>query len=100
MSSQADPQGVNVQHSDQWHLNFEIPSRFSTRAEDAIASGLISKSVHTEIVQSVAAAMMVHTKTPTSLQYNVVCQKLIDKYPILKDAIGSTGYVSYGILSG
>ena len=36
---------------------------------------------------------MIHTKTPSSEEYNMVCRKLIEKYPKLKDEIGSTGYV-------
>ena len=39
-------------------------------------------------------SMMIHTRTPSSDQYNTVCRKLIETYPILKDEIGSTGYVS------
>ena len=35
-----------------------------------------------------------HTLFPTSHEYNSLCQKLISKYPKLRDSIGSTGYVS------
>ena len=85
-------------NSEQWHLSFDIPTNFSARAEEAISSGQITKRVRTEIVQSISSLMLIHTKTPTSDQYNTVCRKLIEKYPKLKDDIGSTGFVSIDML--
>lgn len=94
-TSSASVHPQQTQNAEQWHLHFQIPSHFSTRTEEAITRGLLTKGARIEIIQSIAAAMMVHTKNPTSIQYNLVCQKLIEKYPTLKDTIGTTGYVSF-----
>ena len=80
--------------SSQWHHSFQIPKQFSRRTESAIATGVLSKSVRTEIVQSLSSQIMVYTISPSPEQYNTVCRKLIEQYPSLKDAIGSSGYVS------
>ena len=79
----------------QWHQSFQIPLHFSRQAEEAIASRLLTRSVHTEIIQSISSLMMVHTTTPELVQYNTVCQKPVEQYPNLKDIIGLSGYVSY-----
>lgn len=70
-----------------WHHNFKIPDHFSTKTEEALRTGHITKSVRTEIVQSLSAGIMLFTKQPTPVQYNTVCQKLVDKYSILKDDV-------------
>ena len=71
-----------------------IPSAFSLRTEEALATGQITRRVRTEIIQALSMSMMIHTRTPSSDQYNTMCRKLIETYPIIKDEIGSTGYVS------
>ncbi len=43
-------------------------------------------------------SQLIYTKTPTGVQYNKVCEKLIEKYPQLKDDIGTSGYVSIPII--
>ncbi len=68
---------------------------FSIRTEDTLKTGVLTKRVRTEIVQALSSSILVHTKNPTGAQYNYICQKLIDKFPVLKDDIGSTGYVSF-----
>ena len=78
----------------QWHLNFEIPSKFSVSTENRIKSGLLRKKNRTEIVQALSAAIILQTKYPTSEQYTSVCLKLIEKFPTLRDGMGATGYVS------
>ena len=60
--------------------------------------GRLTKRIRTEMIQSLSCLVMIHTKSPSSEQYNLVCRKLIEKYPTLKDDIGSTGYVSVVIL--
>jgi len=47
-----------------------------------------------EIVQVLHTYMTAHTIYPTSEQYKTVCNKLILKYPKLKDKEGTTKYVS------
>ena len=79
---------------DQWHLTFEVPSAFSVSTERAISTGVLLKKHRTEIVQSMSMSMLVYTKSPTSEQYTKVCEKLIEKYPTLKDDVGTSGFVS------
>lgn len=91
---------IKPNNASQWHLSFEVPNNFSARTEEAISSGQITKRVRTEIVQSLSSLMLTYTKTPTGEQYNTICLKLIEKYPKLRDGIGSTGFVSKCMLSG
>ena len=77
LTSSASVQPQQTQNAEQWHFYFQIPSHFYTRTEEAITTGLLTKGVRIEIIQSIAAAMMVHTNNPISIQYNSVCQKLI-----------------------
>lgn len=42
--------------------------------------------------------MILHTRTPSKEEYDAVCIKLIQKYPTLKDEIGSSGYVGFFII--
>ena len=86
--------GHHSPSSNQWHHTFEIPACFSNRTEEAIKNGQLTKKARTEIVQALSSSILVHTKEPSSVQYNTVCQKLIQKFPTLKDEIGATGYVS------
>lgn len=71
-----------------------MPSCFSNRTEEAMKTGQLTKRNRIEIVQALSSAIMLHTKIPSSVQYNTVCQKLIEKFPVLKDEIGATRYVS------
>ena len=54
---------------------------------------LLSKAVRIEIVAVLANLMMIQTRFPKSEDYNIVCQKLVERYPRLQDVIGN-GYVS------
>lgn len=56
---------------EQWHLSFEVPRHFSVKTQEAIASGRLMKKSRTEVVQSVASLMLVHTRQPTAKQYNL-----------------------------
>ncbi len=38
-------------------------------------------------------SLFAYTQYPTSSEYNQVCDRLVQKYPVLKDTIG-IGYVS------
>ena len=79
----------------QWHLTFQVPSAFSSKTEKAISTGVLLKKHRIEIVQALSTSMLVYTKCPTGEHYNKVCEKLIEKYPTMKDEIGTSGYVSY-----
>jgi hypothetical protein len=54
---------------------------------------LFTKAVRIEIVGILTNAIMMHTRFPKSEEYNMVCLKLIERYPKLQDTIGN-GYVS------
>ena len=80
---------------DQWHVSFRIPSlsALSERSIDAIHTGIITKAVRTEIVQTIATLIANHTKRPSPEQYTHICKELVKTYPTLKDDSGN-GYVS------
>lgn len=67
---------------------------FSATVQNAIESGTILSKARQEIVQTLRTLMLQYTKYPSSEQYTDICQKLIKKYPKLRDTIGSNGYVS------
>lgn len=58
----------------------------------ALNSGVPTAKARDEIVNALSTIILVHTINPVSRDYNIICKKLIDKHPILKDAVGS-GYV-------
>ena len=86
--------GPSTSNND-WHHSFAVPCNFSTSTEEALKSGKLTRPNRTEIVQALSTAMLVYTKVPTKEQYNTVCQKLIERFPVLKDDVGTTGYVSF-----
>ena len=79
-----------------WHHNFTIPSleSFSGSVQRAVETGVISSKARREIVQVLRTMMIAHTVYPTSDQYVSVSQRLIAKFPKLKDPIGTNGFVS------
>lgn len=81
---------------DQWHISFKIPSlnAFSERSIDSIRTGVITKAVRTEVVQTITTLIANHTKRPLSEQYTHICSELVKTYPTLKDDAGN-GYVSF-----
>ncbi len=74
-----------------WHLNFQVPTSFSSSTENAISTGILLKKHRIEIIQAVAMAIIVNTK---ELDYDKVCEKLIHTHPTLKDELELSGYVS------
>ena len=72
-----------------WQDSFVIPAAFSVFTEKAIKSGILTKRVRTEIVQSLSTSILIHTRNPSGDQYNAVCLKLIETYPTLKDLHGN-----------
>ena len=77
--------------SKQWYWKWR--RKFSKKTMDSMEKGIITKSVRTEVINSVAVQMLQHTTHPTSEEYTGVCCKLVDTFAVLKDTIGS-GYVS------
>lgn len=82
-----------------WHLTFEIPdgTTFSSKVQRAIADGIVVGRVRREVVQVLRTLMLQHTKYPSRDQYNTVCEKLLIKFPKLRDDVGSLGYVSKSV---
>ena len=66
-----------------WLQGFKIPDSFSSRTMECISTSILTQSCRTEIIQTLAALMWVHTHYPSKEAYNTVCAKL-SKYPALK----------------
>ena len=76
-----------------WAHNITIPSRFSRPTMKCIEEGILTSASRDEVVNSLSTLMMLHTVTPTSTDYTIVCERLVKAIPCLKDCVGS-GYVS------
>ena len=59
---------------------------------------MVSSKARREIVQVLRTLISMHTLYPVSEQYIAVSQKLVTKYPNLRDPIGTNGFVS--VVSG
>lgn len=74
-----------------WADQLTIPTRFSEETTSFIKSGGIpSKKARDEIIQSLSTLMLVYTDRPTPDDYSIVCRKLVEKYPTLKDKVDSS----------
>ena len=76
-----------------WPEHLTLPSCFSKERSEAIKSGVLTKRARVEIHNALATLMLVHTSRPTSNDRDIVCRRLVQKYPTLKDS-SDTGYVS------
>ena len=85
-----------VEENTNWHATFEIPEVevFSDIVQEAVRSGIVTSRARREIIQMLRTLILQYTKYMTSEQYVAVCQKLVTKYPKLRDSVGSNGYVS------
>ena len=54
---------------------------------------MLTRKTRVEIHNSLATLILVHTSRPTSNDREIVCRRLIEKYPSLRDSFPS-GYVS------
>ena len=91
-STLAMPSINNSHVTSNWVESFCIPARFSKPTIRAVDSGELSKSSRVEVVAAIAHQIIQKTWYPKSKEYNLICEKLISKYPNVKDSIGS-GYV-------
>ena len=84
-----------ITDSDDWLKSFTLPIQFSVRTMTAITSenGIVTQKSRTEIIQTLAGEIWRHTKYPSSNAYNIVCTRLITKFPNLADD-DEPGYVS------
>ena len=60
---------------------------------DCVEEGVLTSKARDEIVKSLSTLMMLHTMTPSTDEYNVLCHRLVQTIPSLKDSVG-TGHVS------
>ena len=73
-----------------WAKQVSIPTRFSAETTSALKNKVTTQKARDEIIN----VLLVHTLRPTSDDYNMVCQRFVNKHPSLKDASGS-GYVGF-----
>ena len=59
----------------------------------ALTTKKISSNVRAQISQDVATKMLSNCKYPTTEQFEIVAQKIVSSFPVLKDTMG-VGYVS------
>ena len=85
--------GFSIYQSD-WAKQVSIPTRFSAETTSALKNKVTTQKACDEIINALAALILVHTLRPTSDDYNMMCQRLVNKHPSLKDASGS-GYVGF-----
>ena len=76
-----------------WAEKLKIPLRFSMETTAVLKSGVPTRKPEMKSLVLFPLFMLVNTFRPTSEDYNIICKKLIDKHPGLKDSVGS-GYVS------
>jgi len=76
-----------------WVDKIQIPTRFSLETTETLRLGVPTKKARDEIVNSLSTLIMVYTMNPTSKDLNAVCQKLINKHPVLTDHVRGS-YVS------
>ena len=70
-----------------------IPLVFSRATIEHMEKKVITKSVRTEVGETLSHRVLAVTEYPTPEEYTAICRALITKYPILADSCGS-GYVS------
>jgi hypothetical protein len=78
---------VTVECGD-WVESFVIP-RFSRSCIEDISKGIIKKRTRIEIVHTLAQVIWSNTNYPSSSEYTLVCKRLVEAYPVFKDAIGN-----------
>ena len=83
-----------------WLQGFKLPDSFSSRTMECISTGILTQSCRTEIIQTLAALMWVHTHYPSKEAYNTVCAKLVMTNPTLADDADDdqATYVSKSVL--
>ena len=78
-----------------WEDDFKVPTQFSQSTMAVLASGQMTKSAKTEIVQVTASKMLNFCKYPKTPQHEVIGKKIVaDILHGRKDTTGS-GYVSH-----
>lgn len=73
-------------------MNLVIPTRFSAETTACVKSGKLSKKARDEIINSLSTMMLVHTSRPSPEDFTVICSRLVEKYPTLRDTVDN-GFV-------
>lgn len=76
-----------------WADSISLPTRFSKSTSEAIESGVLTRRARVEIHNALATLILVHTSHPNSNDRDIICRRLVTKFPALKDSSPS-GYVS------
>ena len=77
----------------EWADNLSLPTRFSKATSETIESGVLTRRARVEIHNALATLILVHTSRPNSNDRDIICRRLVTKFPALKDSSPS-GYVS------
>jgi hypothetical protein len=77
----------------EWADNLSLPTRFSKATSETIQSGVLTRRARVEIHNALATLILVHTSRPNSNDRDIICRRLVTKFPALKDSSPS-GYVS------
>ena len=87
---------LNCGQPTDWHIRFQIPPKetYSWSVQQAIETGVITSTARRQIVQVLRTMILSYTKYPKSEQYTIISQKLVEKFPKLKDPVGTNGFVS------
>ena len=56
-------------------------------------NGIMPTTARIEIIDAMYTRMIQHRPYPTSHEYTVICHRLVEKFPNLRDSVGS-GIVS------
>lgn len=86
-NSSTCPQATRVSHN--WAETFTLPERFSSRTMAALKNERLTKAARIEIVASMHMMMIQHSDYPTATQYKTACTRMVKKYPVLADKIGT-----------
>ena len=70
-----------------------LPTRFSKTTIEEIEFGVLTKKACVEIHNSLATLMPVYTNRTTTIDREIICKRLIEKFSSLRNGSPS-GYVS------
>ncbi|XP_028416930.1 uncharacterized protein LOC114541140 [Dendronephthya gigantea] len=68
-----------------WVQFFEIPDKFSVNVEMGLASKNLNGNQRNEFNRDICTLISTHTRYPTEAERQIIAQKIVAKYPFLKD---------------
>ena len=78
-----------------WEDDFKVPTQFSQSTMAVLASGQMTKSARTEIVQATPSKMLNFCKYPTTPQHEVIRKKIVANILHGRKDTTESGYVSH-----